>query len=141
MAKSGISTTKLKAHITDEKKDRNTYGMEAAAAKMRGDKKVSAVLSNISREEHGHATMLKNLLQRGSMNPAVADNIDFGTQAISAERPLNQGANEDAGARAHAQEALRASLETGLGNENFRSKGGDKSSYSPDSSTGKVLRY
>jgi len=69
----------------------------------------------------------------------IRDETDLGTQTISAERPLNQPG--DSGMRPHAQEALRASLEIGLGDEGFRSKGGDKSSYSPDSSTGKVLRY
>jgi|SRR5208337_2188743 len=162
--KLGISRGTLNKRIGEEQQAQRDYKKNAAEARSKGDTKTAKVITHIKREEHEHEGMLKGLKGKSMKhNPSqsavqdspagrqfpkpsvapkvIADEIDLGTQTISAERSLNQGSNDDAGAHEHAQEALRASLETGLGNENFRSKGGDKSSYAPDSSTGKVLRY
>ena len=146
MKKLGITKGKSVSHIKDEIHDRDAYKTDANVAKNNGDSETANVLRRIARQEDNHKSMLVGLKGK-SMNqnpkPAVLQQsqkeVDLGSHGSEVERTLNQP--HDTGMRPHAQEALKASLETGLGDETFRSKGGDKSTDSPDSSTGHVLRY
>jgi rubrerythrin len=160
MKKLGISKSTLQSRISDEQKAQRDYKKNAAQAKSNGDTKTANVIMHIEREEEEHEGMLKGLKGKGMKTnppmrevqksktgaqfpapknkPAIAKEASI-PQTLFTDRPLNQPG--DSGMRPHAQEALQASLETGLGNETFRSKGGNKSSYSPDSSTGHVSRY
>ena len=141
-----ISKRVIDKHIADEHKDRDTYRQEATDAANQGHMKVANTLQKISKEEAGHANMLDKIKGKGmKSNPSSSvlnpspNEINLGSQGSGLERSLNQP--HDSGMREHAQEALKASLETGLGDEAYRAKGGDKSTYSPDSSTGHVSRY
>jgi rubrerythrin len=145
MPKLGISRDSLHARIKDEQQAQRDYGKHVSEAKSNNAPKTAKVIKHIQKEEGEHEKMLKSL-DKGNMksNPSSKvlqqsqTEVNVGSKG-SAERNLNQG--HDTGMRPHAQEALKASLETGLGDETFRSKGGDKSTYSPDSSTGHVSRY